>query len=176
VLSPRTERVDRGHKLEDYQELPSLQEYVLVSSRYQFVEIFRQQLDGQWSYEALRPDQTIKLQSLGLEISFAELYADVPVPVKPTVIKEAPTVYSYAGLFPAWLKMSVDEYLKFDKTSAIRYEYFEGYAVAKEGDTLDHIDEFPVDSICEELSYPPEILKLIYESAARGTVGIQDSI
>jgi Uma2 family endonuclease len=95
VLSPSTERKDRGYKFHWYQTLPSLQEYVLVSARFQFVEIFRRQPDGQWSYDALRPDQAIELKSLGLEITFTELYARVPVPVKPTIIKEAPASYSY---------------------------------------------------------------------------------
>lgn len=87
VLSPSTEADDRGYKFQYYQTLPSLQEYVLVSSRYQFVEIFRRQPDETWSYQAYQPKQPVKLESLGIELTFTEIYDSVPVPAKPELLK-----------------------------------------------------------------------------------------
>lgn len=74
VLSPSTEAVDRGYKFQCYQTLASLEEYVLVSSLYQFVEIYRRQSDGTWSYQAYRPEQVIELKCLDMQITFAEIY------------------------------------------------------------------------------------------------------
>jgi Uma2 family endonuclease len=88
VLSPSTEAIDRGYKFQWYQTLPSLQEYILVSSRYQFVEIFRRQQDEKWSYQAYRPDQLIMLGSINIGLTFAEIYDRVPVPAKPELLKE----------------------------------------------------------------------------------------
>lgn len=86
VLSPSTEVVDRGYKFQWYQTLSSLQEYVLISSRYQFIEIFRRQPDDLWSYQAYRPAQIVKLECLGIELTFAEIYESVPVPAKPELL------------------------------------------------------------------------------------------
>lgn len=82
VLSPSTEAFDRDYKFLHYQTLPSLQEYVLVSSRYQFVEIFRRQPGDIWLYQAYRPTQPVKLESVGVEITFEAIYTNVPVPAK----------------------------------------------------------------------------------------------
>jgi Uma2 family endonuclease len=86
VLSPSTEAFDRGYKFLLYQTLSSLQEYVLISSRFQFVEIFRRQPDGSWSYHPYRSCQSVKLECLGIELSFEEIYESVPVPVKPELL------------------------------------------------------------------------------------------
>lgn len=41
---------DRGDKFNDYQTLESLQEYVLVNSKHQRVEIFRRDQQNRWFY------------------------------------------------------------------------------------------------------------------------------
>lgn len=87
VLSPSTEADDRGYKLFYYRSLPSLQEYVLVSCRFQFVEIYRRQQSDIWSYQTYRPEQPVKLESLDIELTFAEIYRRVPVPAKPELLK-----------------------------------------------------------------------------------------
>src|SRR5258708_23355842 len=53
VLSPSTEEVDRGSKWRDYQLIPSLQEYVLVSQDSR-VEIFRRLTSGNWEHLDVR--------------------------------------------------------------------------------------------------------------------------
>lgn len=93
VLSHSTEARDRGYKFLCYQTLPSLQEYVLVSSRFQFVEVYRRQSDESWSYHTYRPDALVELQSLGIQLTFADIYRQVPVPARPELMKELQEAY-----------------------------------------------------------------------------------
>ena len=80
VLSDSTEAFDRGDKFNDYQAIEKLQEYVLVNSKHQRVEIFRQNEAGMWLYQSYSPiNPTIFLQSLDLTINFTDLYEDVNV-------------------------------------------------------------------------------------------------
>jgi Uma2 family endonuclease len=48
ILSPATESYDRGAKFRQYQQIPSFQEYVLVSQEEPVVERFVRQPDGTW--------------------------------------------------------------------------------------------------------------------------------
>lgn len=75
VLSPTTEEVDRGDKWRDYQRIPSLQEYVLVSQDPR-IEIYRRMASGSWEYLDVR-EGTAKLAS-GATLDLAILYADLP--------------------------------------------------------------------------------------------------
>ncbi|MBP0018863.1 MAG: Uma2 family endonuclease [Cyanobacteria bacterium SBLK] len=78
VLSDSTEAFDRGDKFNDYQTLDSLEEYVLVNSRHQRVEIFRRNEQGGWLFQSHAPsEENFTLQSLDLVVSFADLYEDV---------------------------------------------------------------------------------------------------
>lgn len=80
VLSDSTEAFDRGDKFNDYQTIENLQEYVLVNSKHQRVEVFRQNEAGIWLYQSYSPmNPTIFLQSLDLSINFTDLYEDVNV-------------------------------------------------------------------------------------------------
>ena len=75
VLSPSTEEVDRGSKLEDYQRIPSLQEYVLVS-QHPRVEIYRRLSSGSWEYRDVR-EGVVTLAS-GATLDLSLLYTDLP--------------------------------------------------------------------------------------------------
>ena len=46
VLSPVTERTDRGCKRRDYQACATIEEYMLVNSDYQAVEVYRRGAAG----------------------------------------------------------------------------------------------------------------------------------
>ena len=85
VLSKKTEGFDRGDKFNDYQTLESLEEYVLVNTKHQRLEIFRRHPQGLWLYQSYSPtDGNIKLQSIDLTIAFEEIYEDVNLePVSP---------------------------------------------------------------------------------------------
>ncbi len=75
VLSPSTEEVDRGGKRQDYQRIPSLQEYVLVSQNPR-IETYRRLPSGTREYRDAR-EGIVKLTS-GATLDLATLYADLP--------------------------------------------------------------------------------------------------
>ncbi len=78
ILSDSTEAFDRGDKFNDYQTLDSLQEYVLVDSKQQRIEIYKRDTEGRWFYKSDTPiNQNIFLQSIGLNLLFSDLYEDV---------------------------------------------------------------------------------------------------
>jgi Uma2 family endonuclease len=78
VLSDGTEAFDRGDKFNDYQTLESLEEYGLVNSKNQRLEIFRRQENGRWQYQSYTaPHLQIYLQSLDLSLAIADVYEDV---------------------------------------------------------------------------------------------------
>jgi Uma2 family endonuclease len=78
VLSPGTETNDRGKKFRSYKACSSIQEYVLISSQHQEVEVFHRQGD-MWAYHQYESGQEINLASIGLTISLADVYRDVNV-------------------------------------------------------------------------------------------------
>jgi Uma2 family endonuclease len=75
VLSPSTLEHDRGRKAYDYRRIPSVQEIVLVASEQRHVEIWRRR-GAKWEVEDLIGDATLELQTVGVEIPFAAIYAD----------------------------------------------------------------------------------------------------
>ena len=76
VLSPSTEADDRGGKWQHYQQLPSLEEYVLVSQEAPRIERYRRLASGGWAYEEV----TSGLLELdcGARLDLDRLYADLP--------------------------------------------------------------------------------------------------
>ena len=85
VLSPSTEAYDRGAKFENYQQIDSLREYLLVSQNVARGETFLRQPDGTWLYTAATGLQaSVQLASLKIEVPLAEMYTGVTFP--PTAI------------------------------------------------------------------------------------------
>ena len=74
VLSPTTEARDRGLKSFQYRSCPSIEEYLLISSEFPLVEVFRREKQGFWSLYTLGLGDIIELTSLGLRFPVAELY------------------------------------------------------------------------------------------------------
>jgi Uma2 family endonuclease len=77
VLSPSTETLDRREKRLNYQILPSLQEYVLVSQAEMEVEVYRPNESGNWPKEILEKDNRLELKSVGLTLTMADIYDEV---------------------------------------------------------------------------------------------------
>jgi Uma2 family endonuclease len=76
ILSPSTERWDRGKKSKLYRSIPSLQEYVLISQEEPHVEIYRR--GTPWVYdEAAGMDATIELTSIGYTLRLRDLYEGI---------------------------------------------------------------------------------------------------
>ena len=73
VLSPSTERYDRGEKWEHYQRLDSLQEYLLVSQHKPKVEQYVRQDNGTWIFTSVEGlDAAVTVQ--GVSLLLAEVY------------------------------------------------------------------------------------------------------
>ena len=83
VLSPGTEALDRGKMFKEYRTIPSLQEYVLISSTEIDVEIYRRGEGRLWLYTAYRPGDAIELESIGFRFPIALLYESVSLPEPP---------------------------------------------------------------------------------------------
>ena len=79
VLSKGTSNIDRELKLQAYRKLPSLKEYVLVSQARRQVELYRRGPDVGWTYLSFEGDQTIKLESVGMKLPLATIYAGTKV-------------------------------------------------------------------------------------------------
>ncbi|HWE60100.1 MAG TPA: Uma2 family endonuclease, partial [Chloroflexota bacterium] len=81
VLSPdSTEGYDRGKKFAYYRACPTMQEYVLVNTAYQAVEVFRRGSDEWSAYHAYGPGDEVVLTSIDAHVPLAALYdlTDVP--------------------------------------------------------------------------------------------------
>jgi Uma2 family endonuclease len=74
VLSPDTERVDRGEKLRNYQALPTLEVYGLVDQYHVAVTLYRRAGDD-WVCEFLtEKTDVIALPGIGCELPLAAIY------------------------------------------------------------------------------------------------------
>jgi Uma2 family endonuclease len=80
VLSDTTEAFDRGDKFNDYRNLESLQEYVLVSQTRKRVECFRKNAEGQWVLYPYDELDEMHLASVDFRCAIADIYEDVDFP------------------------------------------------------------------------------------------------
>jgi Uma2 family endonuclease len=79
VLSPSTEMHDRGNKLNDYRLIDSVQEIVLISSRQRRAERWVR-VKGDWMVRDWIGGGTIRLESVGVDLSFDDIYQNVALP------------------------------------------------------------------------------------------------
>ena len=78
VLSESTEAYDRGEKFSAYRDLPSMEEYVLVSQNRPTIETFLRQSGGSWLFSAWNgADQVAALRSVAIDVSLSEVYASL---------------------------------------------------------------------------------------------------
>jgi len=78
VLSPSTEKWDRGGKFDYYRRIPSLREYVLIFQDQMRVEWFSRSDSGDWVYRtAVGPEGIVDLASLSVQLPLAKLYKNV---------------------------------------------------------------------------------------------------
>jgi Uma2 family endonuclease len=74
VLSPDTERIDRGEKLRNYQAFPSLEIYALVDQFHVAVTVCRRTADG-WVMEFLtEKSDVLTMPSIACTLSLAAVY------------------------------------------------------------------------------------------------------
>jgi Uma2 family endonuclease len=81
VLSPSTEKNDRGSKFRAYQKVPSLQEYVLVNQEAAIVEVYRR-TNKVWTYQLYEGiESQIHLASTQSRLTLSEVYQNVEFPI-----------------------------------------------------------------------------------------------
>lgn len=88
VLSPSSEKFDRGAKFAMYKTLESCLEYMLVSQDQPLVELFSRRPGGWFLTEAHGLDSSIQIESLDLAIPLAGIYERVALPEAPPPITE----------------------------------------------------------------------------------------
>ncbi|WP_008316582.1 Uma2 family endonuclease [Leptolyngbya sp. PCC 6406] len=74
VLSSSTKTFDLGEKYNDYKQIESLEEYVVISQNEQRVECRRRNSVGDWETVIYTSGERVALTSIGLEFEISELY------------------------------------------------------------------------------------------------------
>jgi Uma2 family endonuclease len=78
VLSDSTEASDRGKKFDNYLTIHSLREYLMIAQDEPRVYHFVRQADNRWLFsEASQLDNVIRLDSIGCQLTFVEIYRNV---------------------------------------------------------------------------------------------------
>lgn len=80
ILSPSTERYDRGLKFENYRTIDTLRDYLLIAQDHYHIEHYVRQANGQWLLtEANQLDQVIDLQSIECTLGLEDVYEKVEI-------------------------------------------------------------------------------------------------
>jgi Uma2 family endonuclease len=78
VLSKSTQGYDRGQKFHLYRSIPSLKEYILISSTEIFVERYTKQATGFWNFrETSNPEDNFQVETIDFSCPIKELYRNV---------------------------------------------------------------------------------------------------
>lgn len=78
VLSPSTEKYDRETKLKLYQDLPSLQEYIVIDSRSYLVEHWQKLEKEGWVLEKLdQPMDHFLIRTIDVNVPLEEVYRNI---------------------------------------------------------------------------------------------------
>jgi len=78
VHSDSTEKYDRGAKFGNYQRIPSLREYVLVSQDQPLIERYARQTDGSWNLVTFDDRYgTFAFATISAQIPMIEIYSGV---------------------------------------------------------------------------------------------------
>jgi Uma2 family endonuclease len=78
VVSPSTEVYDRTEKFEHYQTIPSLKEYLLLSSERMHADLFTRGNNGKWVLStAGQPEESILFASIPCRLVLKDLYEKV---------------------------------------------------------------------------------------------------
>ena len=89
VLSPSTAAFDRGLKFSQYRRLASLEEYLLIDLDSRSADSYRKGADGLWVLHPFARGEQVTLASVALELSAAQLFAEVP---EVTEVPEVPEI------------------------------------------------------------------------------------
>jgi Uma2 family endonuclease len=83
VLSESTQDYDRGGKFKLYRDIPSLKEYILISSLEVLIEKYNKQIDSTWVlHEYKNLEELVEINTISFSFSVAELYRNVTLEKK----------------------------------------------------------------------------------------------
>lgn len=82
ILSPSTAKEDRGTKLQDYRQIATIRDIVLITADSFHVEHWIRSGDGWTVRDAIGRDTTIILSAFDTDLRLADLYDGVPMPEK----------------------------------------------------------------------------------------------
>lgn len=83
VLSPGTTSYDRGDKFVYYRDCPTIEEYVLVDTQRQAVDVYRRASQNLWTLHLFGPGDRVELARLNISFPIAALYENVDLPDEP---------------------------------------------------------------------------------------------
>lgn len=80
VLSPWTERYDRGLKLQHYRSIESLQDYILVSQDQVLIEQYTRGDSETWAFRDYHGlEETLRIPSIGISLPLPGIYEGIDV-------------------------------------------------------------------------------------------------
>lgn len=82
VVSPSTERIDRGRKKLDYFATPSVRQYAIVAQDERLVDLYTR-TDAGWINEVVADDGVLKLSAVGIELGLDAIYQDTELAATP---------------------------------------------------------------------------------------------
>lgn len=77
VLSPSTKTVDREDKMQEYIQIPTIEEYVLISAQQIQVECFRRGEGRMWLCSPYKAGEVVCIESGGVEFPIEQIYRNV---------------------------------------------------------------------------------------------------
>ena len=80
VLSASTEAYDRGRKFDYYRACPTIQEYMLVDTQQQAIDLYRRQTENLWTFHPLRSGDEVELKSINVHFPIASVYENITFP------------------------------------------------------------------------------------------------
>ncbi|PSR56156.1 Uma2 family endonuclease [Adhaeribacter arboris] len=76
ILSPSTEKYDRGKKFMLYRSISSLQEYILIDSQYRLIEKYTRNSDNHWILtDYKQPEDNVIFNSIPYKLTVEEIYS-----------------------------------------------------------------------------------------------------
>ena len=82
VLSPGTEVYDRGAKFSYYRACPTIEEYVLVHTQYQAIEVYRRARQNLWTLHFFEEGDRVELASLNISFPVSAVYRNALFPTQ----------------------------------------------------------------------------------------------
>lgn len=92
ILSPSTERYDRGLKFQHYRTIATLQHYILIAQDQYHIEHYLRQFDGQWLFaEATGVAAQVVIPAIDCALSLNDVYERVTLTAgSPAISRDIP--------------------------------------------------------------------------------------